>query len=248
MQYRAYIFTNVGIAYGETLYVNVPNYSVPTVTTGGVDQITYNSLTLFGEFVNNGYYSQYLTQNAGVVYSATNSNPTVGAADCLVGWYPNTTYDGDMFEISIPNLQPLTNYYYRCFGASNIGYGYGDTYIQSTSTTAPSFDEFIVSRPSFVEGIYEPDMYIELNIDTVEPPIEGGILFEPDWDGVTDITRENANNSIKFSTIQGGLNNYFYQHPLLEDYPIGTITYRAWLRYSGGILYSFYVNDILKTN
>ena len=115
--YYRYRYAN-GIALVDTEIKNFTTvgYSLPTVTTGEVSDITSNTAHCSGEATDAGNGS---ISAKGFCYS-TNQNPTI---------YHNVINCGDslgVFEAIIENLDINTTYYVRAFATNEKGTGYGE--------------------------------------------------------------------------------------------------------------------------
>lgn len=115
--YYRYRYAN-GIALVDTEIKNFTTvgYSLPTVTTGVVSDITSNTARCIGEATDAGNGS---ISAKGFCYS-TNQTPTI---------YHNVINCGDslgVFEALIENLDINTTYYVRAFATNEKGTGYGE--------------------------------------------------------------------------------------------------------------------------
>ena len=92
-------------------------------TTGNVASVTCVSATLSGS-------NTACSDARGFVYSATNSNPTVGGTDCTDLAVSNGTGN---FSYALTGLTPNTTYYVKAYSHSASGYVYGTVKNFSTS-------------------------------------------------------------------------------------------------------------------
>lgn len=118
---RAYATNGKGTAYGEQKIFATPAYSLPTLTTAEVTNISYTTATCGGNITSAG--GQTITA-CGVCYS-TKSNPTI--ADNKVASDSRTS-----FSCNLTGLADGTTYYVRAFATNSKGTAYGE---QKTFTT-----------------------------------------------------------------------------------------------------------------
>lgn len=118
---RAFATNSKGTAYGEQKIFATPAYSLPTLTTAEVTNISYTTATCGGNITSAG--GQTITA-CGVCYS-TKSNPTI--ADNKVASDSRTS-----FSCNLTGLADGTTYYVRAYATNGKGTAYGD---QKTFTT-----------------------------------------------------------------------------------------------------------------
>ena len=120
---RAFATNEKGTAYGEQKTFATPAYSLPTLTTAEVTNISYTTATCGGNITSDG--GQTITA-CGVCYS-TKSNPTIAdskvASDNAVGTY-TCTLSGLIVE---------TTYYVRAYATNGKGTAYGEQKIFTTT-------------------------------------------------------------------------------------------------------------------
>ena len=131
---RAYATNGKGTAYGEQKIFATPAYSLPTLTTAEVTNISYTTATCGGNITSAG--GQTITAR-GVCYS-TKSNPTI--ADNKVASDSRTS-----FSCNLTGLADGTTYYVRAYATNGKGTAYGEQktftttsyYAPTVSTNAP---------------------------------------------------------------------------------------------------------------
>jgi gliding motility-associated-like protein len=105
-------------------------YGIPQLTTTATTGITTTNAILGGNVTANG--GDPGTVNRGVVYSATNTTPTVGGTGVMQN--ANGTGTGTFSEIST-GLLPNTKYYAQAYATNSVGTGYGG--VQTFTMAAP---------------------------------------------------------------------------------------------------------------
>lgn len=131
---RAFATNSKGTAYGEQKIFATPAYSLPTLTTAEVTNISYTTATCGGNITSAG--GQTITA-CGVCYS-TKSNPTI--ADNKVASDSRTS-----FSCNLTGLADGTTYYVRAYATNGKGTAYGEQktftttsyYAPTVSTNAP---------------------------------------------------------------------------------------------------------------
>ena len=119
---RAYATNKKGTSYGPQSSFTTKAYALPTLTTSSATNISYTSVTIGGNVINDGGTS---VTERGVVYS-TNQNPTTSDSKVTSG-------NGiGSFTCNITNLQENTKYYVRAYAINKKGTSYGP---QSSFTT-----------------------------------------------------------------------------------------------------------------
>ena len=119
---RAYAKNKIGVSYGEEKSFTTTSAIKPTLTTASATNISYTSVTIGGNVINDGGTS---VTERGVVYS-TNQNPTTSDSKVTSG-------NGiGSFTCNITNLQENTKYYVRAYAINKKGTSYGP---QSSFTT-----------------------------------------------------------------------------------------------------------------
>ena len=112
---RAFATNSKGTAYGEQKTFATPAYSLPTLTTAEVTNISYTTATCGGNITSDG--GQTITAR-GVCYS-TKSNPTI--ADSKVASDSRTS-----FSCNLTGLADGTTYYVRAYATNGKGTAYGE--------------------------------------------------------------------------------------------------------------------------
>jgi hypothetical protein len=115
---RAYAVNEKGTAYGDDLTFRTVAYSIPSVVTGEVTNITSTSATCSGEVTSSGG----LTVTArGICWSRTHQNPTISDTHTTEG-----TGTGE-FTSNITGLTQSATYYVCAYATNSQGTGYGET-------------------------------------------------------------------------------------------------------------------------
>ena len=104
------------------------NYSLPTVTTNDVTNITAESATCGGNVTDDGG----LTVTARGVCWSTSQNPTINDSHTTDGAGTGT------FTSSLSNLNSMTTYYVRAYATNSKGTNYGDQKSFKTSFVTPT--------------------------------------------------------------------------------------------------------------
>ena len=120
---RAYATNSKGTAYGQDVVFTTTS-ALPTVTTGTVSDISYESAKCTGNVTNTGGANVTLR---GICWGTT-SNPTTSNSS-----YSSGSGTGS-FTGYLNRLTPGTTYYIRAFATNNYGTAYGE---QRTITTLP---------------------------------------------------------------------------------------------------------------
>nr|WP_294943271.1 cadherin-like beta sandwich domain-containing protein [uncultured Mucilaginibacter sp.] len=153
----------------------------PTVTTTAASSVTATGATLAGTLV----YGYGMSTERGVVYSSTNSTPTVSdtkAANATV------TTNG-AYSASVTGLTPVTTYYARAYAVNGAGTTYGAVVTFTTISNDANLSAFTISSgtlsPAFAAGTvsYTASVTNATTSITVTP------------------TRNQANATIKVNTV-----------------------------------------------
>ena len=113
---RAYAINSKGTAYGEQVSFTTKGYSLPTVVTTSVTNVTYTSASVGGEVTNDG--NTTVTER-GVVYS-TSSNPTISNSKKRSGSGTGA------YSVELSGLSEGTKYYVRAYAINSKGTAYGE--------------------------------------------------------------------------------------------------------------------------
>lgn len=123
---RAYAINSVGTSYGEEVsFTTLPHYSIPTVITAAVTNITYATAMGGGTVMDDG--GAAVTER-GICWS-TSPNPTMNDS------YLSGGSGLGSFSINMDGLTGNTTYYVRAYAVNVAGVGYGDDVIFSTLTS-----------------------------------------------------------------------------------------------------------------
>lgn len=115
---RAYAVNEKGTAYGDDVTFRTVAYSIPTVVTGEITNITTTSATCSGNVTSNGG----LTVTArGICWSRTNQHPTISDSHTTDG-----TGIGE-FSSNIIGLTQNATYYVCAYATNSQGTGYGES-------------------------------------------------------------------------------------------------------------------------
>lgn len=118
--YRAYAINSAGVGYSDVKTVTAPiQVALPTVITYDATDVSYQTANISGSVTNEG--SGPVTSR-GFLLSSTNQTPTLDGAGVEV------LVRGSGLGSFIANLRALsvnTTYYYRAYGTSGAGTGYG---------------------------------------------------------------------------------------------------------------------------
>ena len=130
--------TNVGNATSIQKYWRMPvrcvyGSAAPTVSTSTTaPTVSYNSASSVGGSVhNNGGLS---VSAKGIVYSSSNSTPTVGGSGCST---KTSSASSTNFTVTLSSLNPGTLYYYRAYATNSKGTTYGE--VKSFTTQEASY-------------------------------------------------------------------------------------------------------------
>jgi hypothetical protein len=128
--YRTYATNASGTGYGTVMSFTTLN-ALPEVSTAAASSITSNTATLGGDVTSEG--ASTVTER-GVVYSTTDTNPTIGAGDVIKD--ANGSGVGSFNEI-ISSLSSTTTYYFRAYAINASGTSYGSTLNFTTPAALP---------------------------------------------------------------------------------------------------------------
>jgi hypothetical protein len=131
--YRAYATNSVGTAYGTEF--DFTTWSLPTIRTNTIDNITKNTATCIASMLSYGNSSSGYIANRGVVWD-TNPNPTIVLSTKTVG-LPTNNPDGTLsetFSCELTSLNQNTTYYARAYITNTEGTAYGEQQSFTTST------------------------------------------------------------------------------------------------------------------
>ncbi len=123
-------FIRITTSVGTTL--EDPTFTVtgpPTVTTAAATALTNTSATLGGNVTADGGTG---VSERGVVYSISNTTPTVADTKVMIGSGTGA------FSQSVTGLTPNTLYYVRGYALNAVGYGYGPVVLVTTNANAPT--------------------------------------------------------------------------------------------------------------
>jgi len=126
---QAYATSSAGTTYGSMQ--SFATTSAPVVTTTAIATFNSTSATMGGNVTADG--GAAVTER-GVVYSTSDSTPTIGEAG--VTKVVNGTTGTGTFTNSVTGLSSGTAYYVRAYATNSVGTIYGST--QSFTTTAPA--------------------------------------------------------------------------------------------------------------
>lgn len=120
---RAYAINSQGTSYGEEVsFTTLQNYTIPSVITAAVDNVTNNTALCGGTVMDDGGIA---VTERGVCWS-TSSNPTIEGA------YLSGGSGLGSYTVSLTDLSANTTYYVRAYAVNLAGVAYGDEVIFST--------------------------------------------------------------------------------------------------------------------
>ncbi|MBQ6772162.1 MAG: T9SS type A sorting domain-containing protein [Bacteroidales bacterium] len=131
----AYATNDNGTNVSDTTWFTTLSSNKPTVYTGGSANVTKNSATLNGKWIDQG--SSDITE-VGFVYSLTNPTPTIGAEGCNP--VNSTDIDGKFFTLPLTGLTANKTYYFRAYAKNSHATddtGYGDVATFTTLKNTP---------------------------------------------------------------------------------------------------------------
>jgi hypothetical protein len=136
---RAYATNSVGTAYGNQVVFTTTAFTLATLTTTAISNISYTTANSGGTITNDGGAA---VTARGVCWS-TSSNPTIALS--------TKTIDGSgigSFTSSITGLLAATTYYVRAYATNSVGTAYGSQVVFTTTATPP-----IIIGSSYQGGI-----------------------------------------------------------------------------------------------
>ncbi len=156
---RAYATNSEGTAYGEQISFTTTTYTLPTVQTSSVSNITTTTAICGGNVTDDGG----ATVTARGVCWSTSENPTIENAHTTEGT------DTGSFISSITRLTAGTTYYVRAYATNSEGTAYGDqvsfTTLNSDSDTTHHADNFSCPGTPTVSD-HEGNVYNTVQIGT----------------------------------------------------------------------------------
>ena len=205
---RAYATNGKGTAYGEQISWTTKAYTLPTVSTAEVQNVSYTTATCGGNVTSDGGEDNPIR---GICYS-TKSNPTTADNSIVsgVGVGP--------FSCTLTNLSDNTTYYIRAFAMNSKGTAYGEQQ-KFTTPYIPYFSAGATKKVVFSKGNLQYQAstktwrfaenqydYVRYGNDSISDSYSGWIdLFN--WgtgDEPTNLVKE-AN--IYYSFVDWGINN-----------------------------------------
>lgn len=162
---RAYAINSKGVAYGDDVTFETKAYSVPTVTTATVTNISYETATAGGNVTSDG---DLTVTERGVCYS---TSPTPTTEDTKVQAAENGTGE---FTCNLTGLTNNTKYYVRAYAINSKGTAYGE----DVSFTTVEFGKPVVVTEK-VDGItaVSATAYGKVTADGGQDVTERGICF-----------------------------------------------------------------------
>ena len=146
----------------------------PSVTSASASSVSSTSVTLGGNLLL-GYG---LNTERGVVYSSTNSLPTVSDSKAIMA----TSVTNGAYSASVTGLTPSTNYSARAYASNGAGTTYGAVVTFSTTSNNANLSSLsfnagtanITISPAFTSGTITYTASVDYNINTikVKPAIE----------------------------------------------------------------------------
>lgn len=135
--FRAYAINTGGTSYGTVKTFTTTASATPTVVNYNHYYVTYYGATVYGNVTDQGGSA---CDAKGVVWSTSNTNPTVGGANCT---YASAGSGTGNFNYAITGYNGGTLVYYNVYAHNNSGYSYGAAYYFTTvGYTAPSVSTY----------------------------------------------------------------------------------------------------------
>lgn len=129
--YRAYALNGVGLSYGpDSTFTTNASAVLATVNKNPASNITAFSATLGGNIPSDGGAA---VTASGVVYSATNNNPSIGGLGVIDSATSPVVALGTL-TVNPAGLTPATKYYFRVYATNAVGTAYSAL---DSFTTAP---------------------------------------------------------------------------------------------------------------
>jgi hypothetical protein len=142
--------------------------SKPEVITGDKDNLTKNSVTLYGEITED--HGEEIVDKGFVYFTdlnhPENSKPV------------STREGGSLFQAVVSGLSPATRYYYRAYAENNSGVAYGESREFTTLDEDGMTEDINNIVPKDVQDEME-DLGISLNGGGNPPNIAGSFLMSP---------------------------------------------------------------------
>ncbi len=138
---RAYATNGKGTAYGEQRIFTTLTYSLPTLTTAEITNISYTSATCSGNITSDG--GRTITSR-GICYS-TKSNPTIADSKMTSG------RGMGIFTCNITGLTDGMTYYVRAYATNSMGTAYGEQQ-EFTTPYIPYFSVSASKKVAFSKG------------------------------------------------------------------------------------------------
>ncbi|MBD1362329.1 cadherin-like beta sandwich domain-containing protein [Mucilaginibacter sp. ZT4R22] len=142
--------TVINLPQGSTaaVHADIAVPEQPQVTTTAASSITATGATLAGNLV----YGYGMSTERGVVYSSTNSTPTVSDTKAANA----TVSTNGAYSASVTGLSPSTTYYARAYAVNGAGTTYGAVTTFSTQSNDANLSAFTISSgtlsPVFAAG------------------------------------------------------------------------------------------------
>ncbi len=224
---RAYATNAVGTSYSNAVNIKTANEIPPSLTTGGIYNVTGSSISIDGKLENAG--TKPVTE-IGHCYNKT-GNPSFNDIRITKG----VQLSEPLFFTTDPkNLEPNTTYYIRAYAKGEGGVGYGDVK-QFTTATLPTVTTPPVQNYSRSTNRLYPDGLI-VSTGTYPVTYYGVCISSTNQDpkpGGTDV--RNYSSSAQISTTQK--NVMFIAD--FKDIPLGTTYYlRAYAMSLAGTTYA----------
>ncbi|MES2112209.1 MAG: hypothetical protein V4577_25865, partial [Bacteroidota bacterium] len=107
---------------------------LPTMTTASAGSVTSSSATLGGNTVTDAAITE-----SGVVYSSTNTTPTITDSKAVIGTTAPGTFSG-----TVSSLAGSTKYYVRAYATTSAGTAYGSVINFTTLTAATTITGLVI--------------------------------------------------------------------------------------------------------
>ena len=199
---RSYLTNAVDTGYGQILSFTTLD-GLASVATKEAKNITYNSATIYGNYISEGASS---TSEIGFVVGS-NSNIDISSGN---NYNIDVNQTGE-FSTEISELNELTQYFYKAYAKNDYGYSYGES---KSFTTLEEPYLSIVSPTGFSEGTLGEPLEIKWTTNM------GNALINID---VVNILNESAPIAIGLTASSGSLNWNIPDGYTVGDYKIRII-------------------------
>lgn len=185
---RAYVKTDLGVSYGETITVSNSG-KVPAVTTSGIADVLNTSAIVTVNLTN----PQGTVSERGVIISATDSEPKFSSSSSSYSSASVSGGDTGSVNVTIEGLTPDTVYYVRAYAKNSDGYGYGEVYsIRTLANDVTLYISYMYNNKRITTETVSTYKNNVLTVDDLQEIPEGYVLAKQDW-SYTATTNETVN-------------------------------------------------------